>query len=633
MHSICFDHIDDVAALRTMLIERDVQLIERDALVAAHTRMIERMVCVDDYKTTKIAKLTAEIARLRRITFSACSEKLNPEQRQLFEEAMAADIAAVEDELEALRDRASAKTPRTPAVRRALPPELPRVETIHEPDGCTCGRCVGDLVKIGEHVRETLDCEPLKLFVRREVYPQYACRACETVVAEPVAAAILDRSIAAPGLMSYVITSKYVDHLPLYRLEAIFLRSGVQIGRTTLAEWVGAVGVRLQPLVDAMRLELRGCDVLHADETPVSQLDPGAGKTKQAYLFAYRTASEDAPIMIFDYCTSRSGKHAGAFLEGWQGALMVDDYGGYKALFKGSIVELGCWAHARRKFFDLHKANKSQIAAEALQRIAALYHIGQQAREMSAEDRHVHRQGHARPLVDALFEWLTRLFERAKDTFVFHPGPVFAQVLLADEINRAGPKTQSALLEAMEEQQVSVENETRALPKPFFVIATQNPSDQLGTYPLPESQLDRFLLRITLGYPDRAAERELLSGGDRRHAAMQLRPVMTPSELQAAQLQVLDVRAAPPLLDYLQALIAASRSGAWFVQGLSPRAGIAALRVAKARALMGGRNYVAPDDLQAILPQAIAHRLVPVAGAGRGPVEQVRAMVEATPIP
>ena len=227
------------------------------------------------------------------------------------------------------------------------------------------------------------------------------------------------------------------------------------------------------------------------------------------------------------------------------------------------------------------------------------------------------------------------VFERAKDAFVFHPGPVFAQVLLADEINRAGPKSQSALLEAMEEQQVSVENETRALPKPFFVIATQNPSDQLGTYPLPESQLDRFLLRITLGYPDRSAERELLSGGDRRQATAQLRPVMTPAELVAAQQQVLAVRAAPPLLDYLQALIAATRSGAWFTQGLSPRAGIAALRVAKARALMGGRDYVAPDDLQAVLPQAIAHRLVPVPvpGAGRGAVEQVKAMVEATPIP
>ena len=225
------------------------------------------------------------------------------------------------------------------------------------------------------------------------------------------------------------------------------------------------------------------------------------------------------------------------------------------------------------------------------------------------------------------------VFERAKDAFVFHPGPVFAQVLLAAEINRAGPKTQSALLEAMEEQQVSVENDTRALPKPFFVIATQNPSDQLGTYALPESQLDRFLLRITLGYPDRAAERELLAGGDRRHKTMQLPAVLSPAELQAAQQAVLAVRAAPPLLDYLQALIAATRSGAWFTQGLSPRAGIATLRVAKERALMAGRDYVAPDDIQAMLPQAVAHRLVPVPGAGRGPVEQVRAMIEATQIP
>lgn len=225
------------------------------------------------------------------------------------------------------------------------------------------------------------------------------------------------------------------------------------------------------------------------------------------------------------------------------------------------------------------------------------------------------------------------VFERAKDAFVFHAGPVFAQVLLADEINRAGPKTQSALLEAMEEHQVSVENETRALPEPFFVIATQNPSDQIGTYPLPESQLDRFLLRITLGYPDRKAERELLAGGDRRSAAMALRAVMTPAELQAAQQVVLGVRASEPLLDYLQALIAGTRSGTWFVQGLSPRAGIAVLRVARARALMAGRDYVAPDDVQAILPQAIAHRLQPVPGAGRGPIEQVRAMVEAVPIP
>jgi MoxR-like ATPase len=224
------------------------------------------------------------------------------------------------------------------------------------------------------------------------------------------------------------------------------------------------------------------------------------------------------------------------------------------------------------------------------------------------------------------------VFERSTERFVFHPGPVFAQVLLADEINRAGPKTQSALLEAMEEQQVSVENETRPLPRPFFVIATQNPSDQLGTYPLPESQLDRFLLRITLGYPDRAAERTLLAGGDKRAEAAALKPLMKPAELMVAQAAVLGVRASEPLLDYVQALIAETRSGRWFTEGLSPRAGIALVRVAKARALLSGRDYVAPDDVQAILPQAIAHRLTPVAGAGRGPVEQVRAMIAATPV-
>ncbi|HZE91929.1 MAG TPA: MoxR family ATPase [Rhizobacter sp.] len=225
------------------------------------------------------------------------------------------------------------------------------------------------------------------------------------------------------------------------------------------------------------------------------------------------------------------------------------------------------------------------------------------------------------------------IYERSKEAFVFHPGPVFTQVLLADEINRAGPKTQSALLEAMEEHQVTVEGETRALPRPFFVIATQNPTDQLGTYPLPESQLDRFLMCITLGYPDQASERALLLGGDRREAIDALRAVMSPADLMAAQQEVLKVHVSAALLDYLQALIAATRSGAWFVDGLSPRAGIAVLRAAKAHALLDEREHVAPDDVQAVLAQTIAHRLLPLAGAGRGAREQVRAMLQATPLP
>ena len=225
------------------------------------------------------------------------------------------------------------------------------------------------------------------------------------------------------------------------------------------------------------------------------------------------------------------------------------------------------------------------------------------------------------------------LYERERGGFQFHPGPVFTQVLLADEINRAGPKTQSALLEAMEEYQVSVDGATHALPQPFFVIATQNPSEQLGTYPLPESQLDRFLMCISLGYPDRRAEREMLQGEDSREQLRALKPVMDGATLQALQKQVAAVHVSDALLDYLQSLIEATRSGQWFHEGLSPRAGLAVLRAARAKALLAGRDYVSPDDLQAILPQAIAHRLRPRAGSARGAREQVQAMLAAVPIP
>ena len=225
------------------------------------------------------------------------------------------------------------------------------------------------------------------------------------------------------------------------------------------------------------------------------------------------------------------------------------------------------------------------------------------------------------------------IYERQKENFVFHPGPIFAQVLLADEINRASPRTQSALLEAMEEKQVTIEGATRPLPVPFFVIATQNPHDQLGTYALPESQLDRFHMRISLGYPDRAAERELLKGSDRRDMLDNLPAVLAPHDLLELQMQIRQVYAAEPLLNYLQDLMAATRSGRWFLQGLSPRAGIAVMRAAKAQAFLSHRDYVAPDDIAAVLPQTAAHRLIPVSDAGLGALEQVRAMLDAVPLP
>lgn len=204
------------------------------------------------------------------------------------------------------------------------------------------------------------------------------------------------------------------------------------------------------------------------------------------------------------------------------------------------------------------------------------------------------------------------IYERELNAFNFHPGPIFTQVLLADEINRATPKTQSGLLEAMEERQVSADGVTRPLPEPFFVIATQNPTHQVGTFPLPESQLDRFLMCISLGYPDAAAERALLMGEDRRQMLRHLGPAMNPAELQAAQQGLRQIHAAPALIDYVQALAQASRQNGSFAEGLSPRAALALLQAARAWAALEGRDHVLPEDVQAVLVPVCAHRLRPV---------------------
>ncbi|ERS12385.1 MULTISPECIES: AAA family ATPase [Marinobacter] len=201
------------------------------------------------------------------------------------------------------------------------------------------------------------------------------------------------------------------------------------------------------------------------------------------------------------------------------------------------------------------------------------------------------------------------MYDKQAGGLVFHPGPIFAQVVLADEINRASPRTQSALLEAMEERQVSIEGETRPLPTPFFVIATQNPIEQGGTFPLPESQLDRFLMRLRLGYPDPKAERELLEGEDRKHLTDRLQAILPHDELVALQQAVEKVSASPALLDYLQRLLEQSRRMPGLLYGLSPRAGLGLLRAAKAWALMEGRNHVLPDDVQAVFPAVAEHRL------------------------
>lgn len=366
---------------------------------------------------TKIQALTLELAHLRRMRFGARSEAFSVEERDLFQDTLASDMAAAEAELARKQAEASvtteSQTPRAPrarAGRQPLPDHLPRIEHRHEPETCTCGKCGSDLVKIGEDISEQLDVEPAKFFVHRHIRPQYACRSCETVCAAPIPPAVIDGGMAAVGLYVWVLIGKYLDHLPLYRLEQIAARDRVILSRTTMAEWVGRIGVALQPLADRLALLLLERNVLHADETPVAQLDPGRGKTKRAYLWAYcsNVLETGPPIVVFDYQASRAGQHARNFLSGWKGHLMVDDFGGYKALFADGVTELGCLAHARRKYFELNAAQANPIAQEALGRIAALYVIEAQGQNMTGEARMQWRQEHAAPQLQSMHDWLLR---------------------------------------------------------------------------------------------------------------------------------------------------------------------------------------------------------------------------------
>jgi MoxR-like ATPase len=224
------------------------------------------------------------------------------------------------------------------------------------------------------------------------------------------------------------------------------------------------------------------------------------------------------------------------------------------------------------------------------------------------------------------------VYERSEERFRFHPGPIFTQVLLADEINRATAKTQSALLEAMAEQQVTIDGQTSSLPHPFFVIATQNPQQQIGTFPLPESQLDRFLLRIQLGYPDAKAERDLLQGIDRRNLLAQIKPVLNAEQLIAAQLEIQSIQVAPALLDYIQALLAETRENQRYTCGLSPRAALGLVQACKAFAWLDQRKMVIPDDVQQIFPALAGHRLI-LRLSGRSDPDSAKQILKQVAIP
>ncbi|MGG1944699.1 IS66 family transposase [Trinickia sp. NRRL B-1857] len=358
------------------------------------------------YRQTRIDQLTHEIATLRRLQFGKRSEQLNVEQMSLLNEAIDADLAALEIELEQLKSKPPEDKQRQQPKRAPLPARLPRTDIHHEPDDITCA-CGCQRVRIGEDISEKLDYTPGVFTVERHIRGKWACKACETLIQAPVAPHVIDKGIATVGLLAQVLVAKYGDHLPLYRQERIFERAGLAIPQSTLGEWVGVCGVRLQPLVDALREVLLQHDVLHADETPVQMLVPGKGKTQRAYVWAYATTQfTDVRAVVYEFADSRAGEHARKFLGNWRGKLVCDDHSGYKAGFELGITEIACVAHARRKFFELHASNKSAIAEQALKYYGELYAVERDVAELTPDHRREVRQERARPIADALHQWM-----------------------------------------------------------------------------------------------------------------------------------------------------------------------------------------------------------------------------------
>jgi transposase len=368
------------------------------------------------YRQAKIDKLTHELATLKRWKFGRSSEQLGGVQISLIEETLEADIAAIELELKDLTPAPKPQAaPRQQPKRAALPAGLPRVEVHHEPDSSTCG-CGCQLKRIGQDVSEKLDYTPGVFTVEEHIRGKWVCDECETLIQAPVPAQIIDKGIPTAGLLAQVLVAKYSDHLPLYRQERIFGRAGVEIPRSTLAQWVGICGVRLQPLVDALKAEIFKHAVLHADETPVAMLKPGNKKTHKAYLWAYAPgAFEDLKAVVYDFCESRAGEHARTFLGQWKGSLVCDDYAGYKAGFVSGITEAGCMAHSRRKFFDLHVSSKSLIAGQACAYISQLYDIEREIKALKPEERLEIRQARSKPLAMKFHEWMLLQRQRITD--------------------------------------------------------------------------------------------------------------------------------------------------------------------------------------------------------------------------
>ena len=396
---------------RNHISEQNKQISEQDKWIQSQAQAIK-------WRDAKIESITFQLARLKAWKFGAKTEAMNAEQRDIFEETLAADQASLEAQLAALQGTTSPtpdtgapeQQPRRQPKREALPAHLPRVDQRIEPEDthCPTPECGKPMVRVGEDTSERLDIIPAQFFVQRQIRGKWACRCCQLLVQEPAAPQVFDNALPTPGLQAHTAVSRFVDHIPYYRQEQVNARSGVRTPRSTLAAWGGQTGAQLMPLYDAHRLFVLGSRVVHADETPIGLLDPGGGKTRRAYMWAYaRGAFEAEPGVVFDFCAGRGGKYATEFLKGWSGTLVVDAYSGYDAaLSLDGRSTAYCLAHARRKFDELVKANASVVAGQAIQRIAWLYKIEADARSLSAEQRLQMRQERSQPLWNEMQVWL-----------------------------------------------------------------------------------------------------------------------------------------------------------------------------------------------------------------------------------
>src|ERR1700730_13029266 len=364
-------------------------------------------------KQAELESLKLLIVKLKRMHFGPSSEKYDRDLQQL--ELRLEDLEANQASAELPPTVPAAvvgkqTAPRKPA-RRPLPAELPReVETI-APAQEECPDCGGALRRLGEDVTETLEYVPARFKVIRTVRPKLSCAGCSRIVQAPAPNRPIDRGLAGPGLLAHVLVAKYADHLPLYRQAEIYRREGIELDRSTLADWVGGASRTLQPLVDALRKYVLGAEKLHGDDVPVPVLEPGNGKTKTGRLCTYvrddrPAGSQEAAGVWFAYSPDRKGEHPARHLEKYVGVLQADGYAGFSQLFeKGRIGEAACWAHVRRKFHDLYQAHRSPIAKEALERIGQLYGIEQEIRGRSPAERKEVRQARSRPLLESMRAW------------------------------------------------------------------------------------------------------------------------------------------------------------------------------------------------------------------------------------